>query len=260
MTSGRSTPSTSRRTSVAVASVRPRPGPTAIAANRDAPSSTSSAHPSAATGCTTASIGAARSGHARCRQPQVPGAAAQRGHRRQPRRAGHLGRAGDQPDGVAPLVVVRRALGHPRDDVLVGHQVRPSHADTSRPMSASSTSPQCPAPSAISSPGFSAANVTVANACAGSPAAIAGQPRHARGDVDGQHRGTVGVGEGVGRHGSPVPNAASITRSHDGSTVGRVQRVHDGARAPPAPRAARRRPVRPSRCCPGRPRPRPARP
>ena len=57
------------------------------------------------------------------------------------------------------------------------------------PMSATSTAPLHTAPSPCSSPGFSAANVTVRSACTASPGAVPAVGVDARGDVDGQDAG-----------------------------------------------------------------------
>ena len=115
-------PAASRRNSPTVTSDRPRPGPMATAATRDAPARTCAAHPSTSTGCDTASVGAPVRPTPGVESARSPIRHATRPSR-QSRRAGHLRRAGDEPDGVAPLVVVGRAVGHQGDHVGIGHQV-----------------------------------------------------------------------------------------------------------------------------------------
>ena len=164
--------------------------------------------------------------------------------------ADHAGRAGHHPPRPrATCARRRRGPGSQRRRRRSSTRwARPG--STSRPMSATSTSPARPRPGGNSRPGFSAANVTVRSAATAPSAGRAGEAVDAARDVDGQHRASPPVGSGPRRRGSRCrrrrrspgrPRAARPGRSA-ASTITHAPRP---GRPGAAPRPGRRSPLLP---------------
>ena len=105
--------------------------------------------------------------------------------------------------------------------------------DVSRPMSTTSTIPHVSGPSPISIPGLSAWKVTVRSAASTRPCAPPVACVEPARDVDGEHARppTAGAFHDVPAR-SPVPKAASITRSAAGSDGGQSATSTSSTRTP----------------------------
>ena len=128
---------------------------------------------------------------------------------------------------------------------------------TSRPMSATATSPASAGPSPSRRPGLSAANVTVAVAASGRPLASPVSPLDAGRDVDGEHQRVGARLAATERGRCEVATEAGSVGGVDDEVGGRKRRGCSRRRRPPctahpAGEAARPPPARRCRCCPSR--------
>ncbi len=218
-TAGTTADDTSWSTAASVGALRPSPGPMTRAPARSSCSSTTVSHPAAGTATPTASVGRPGSW-------STPGDAT----RTIPAPARCAARAARWAAPVIPRepAATTTAARHLWASAWRGgthaatsaRSTTPARArDTSRPMSASTTSPASARPGWNTSPGLSAANVTVRTASTAPPGAAPVSPSTPLGMSTASTGAPAGSG---GRYSpwKPVPKAASITRSLAGSVSG----------------------------------------